>query len=342
VDVYNSIPADSTLLKKNGRFSYTIQTKVPCFYQLRLSPDKVIVLFPKPGEHIKIEADAKSLLSSLKISGSHDTEQITKLIAMLNEARTRLDSVSILYEKATTDTLKNLLNQEYQDILEIHRKASIAYILTHNNSLSSLYALYQQYRPGYYVFYKTTDIQFFKIVSDSLSKYFPGSQHVTALKAHTKKMIGDYKTQVILQSAGQIKESLPEIALPDLNGDTITLRSMKGRFVLLSFWAASDRNCVSQNLQLKKVYDKYRNKGFEIFQVSFDSSPDTWRRAVKFDELTWVSVIDEGSLNSSVAGNYNVTQLPSNYLIDKDNVSILAKNLTPAQLQERLTALNNK
>jgi peroxiredoxin len=339
VDVYNIIPADSTLLKKNGRFSYTIHTKVPCFYQLRLSPDKVIVLFPKPGEHIKIEADAKNLLSSLKTSGSHDTEQITKLIVMLNETRTRLDSVAILYEKATADTLKNLLNQEYQDILERHRKASIAYILMHNNSLSSLYALYQQYRPGYYVFYRTTDIQYFKIVSDSLSKYFPGSQHVTALKAHTKKMIGDYKTQVILQNAGQIKESLPEIALPDLNGDTLTLRSMKGRYVLLSFWAASDRNCVSQNLQLKKVYDKYRNKGFEIFQVSFDSSPETWRRAVKFDELTWVSVIDEGSLNSSVAGNYNVTQLPSNYLIDKDNVSILAKNLTPAQLQEKLREL---
>lgn len=341
VDVYNTIPADSVVLDKNGRFSFTIDTKVPCFYQLSLSPEKIIVLFPKPGQRIKIEADATNLLSTLKTEGSHDTEQVTKLIRMLNETKMQLDSIGKLYKQATTDSARNALNTEYQGILEQHRKSSITYILTHYNSLSSLYALYQQYQPGAYVFYKTTDMQFFKIVSDSLSKYFPGSKHVTALKAYTNKIIGDYKSRVILQSANQAEESLPSIALPDFAGDTITLKSLKGKYVLLSFWASYSTGSVNQNLELKKIYEKYKGQGFEIFQVSFDNSKDSWRQAVRFDELPWISVIDEKYPNSLVAASYNVTQLPANYLIGKDNVSILAKNLTPVQLQEKLQDLYN-
>jgi peroxiredoxin len=341
VDVYNIIPTDSVVLKKNGKFIFFIDTKVPCFYQLSLSPDKIIVLFPKPGEHIKIEADAGNLLSSLKTEGSHDTEQVTKLIRWLNETRIQLDSIGIIYAKASTDSLRNQLNKEYQDILERHRKASIIYILVHSNSLSSIYALYQQYQPGSYIFYKTTDMQFFKIVSDSLSKYFPGSKHVTALKAYTKKIIGDYKSQLILQRASNVESRLPVIALPDFTGDTVTLKSLKGKYVLLSFWASDNESSLRQNLELKKIYEKYRRRGFEIFQVSLDNSPETWRRAVKFDELPWISVIDAGNPNSIVAGNYNVTELPANYLIGKDNASILAKNLTPAQLQQKLQELYN-
>jgi peroxiredoxin len=342
VDVYDVIPVDSVVLGKNGKFSFSIDTKVPCFYQLSLSSDKIIVLFPSPGEHIKIDADAGKLLTSLKTEGSYNTEQATRLIRMLNETKIRLDSVGALYNKASSDSLKNQLNKKYMDILEKHRKASIAYILTNYKSLSVLYALYQQYKPGYYVFYKTTDMQFYKIVSDSLSKYLPDSKHVTAFKAHTDKIIGDYQAQLILRSAGQIGVSLPAIALPNVAGDMATLKSLTGKYVLLSFWASSDRACVSQNLELKKVYSKYKKQGFEIFQVSFDNSPESWKKSVNYDELPWISVIDATYPNSVVAGNYNVNQLPANYLIGKDNTTILAKNLTPAQLREKLNDLLNQ
>jgi hypothetical protein len=338
VDVYDVISADSVVLSKNGKFSFTIRTKVPCFYQLRLSPDKVIVLFPKPGEHIKINADANKILTSLKTKGSDDTEQITKLISLLYKTKVKLDSVGNLYESATSDSVRIRYNKDYISILEKHRQASIAYILTHYGSLSSVYALYQQYQPGHYVFYKTTDMQFFRIVSDSLSKYFPKSRHVTALKSYTNKMIGDYQSQLILNKAPKLV-GLPPIKLPGLSGDSITLASQKGKYVLLSFWATGVDDAVSQNLQWKKIYGKYKGKGFEIFQVSFDHSPEAWRQEVRFDELPWIHVIDVKYPNTSIAGFYNITDLPCNYLIDKDNFTILAKNLTPKQLQDKLEDL---
>ena len=336
VDVYETRTADSVVLKKDGRFSFGFNTKGPGFYQLRLSGDQIIVLFPKPGQRIRVTADADKLLASLEIEGSHDTEQVTKLIRMLSETKTELDSLANLYNVTQQDSTREQLNGEYRDVLERHRKFSITFILTHHNSLASLYALYQQYQPGDYVFYKTTDMQFFKIVSDSLSKYYPGLKHVTALKAHTDNMIGKYKTQVILQQAGQAEESLPAIALPDISGDTVTLKSLRGSYVLLSFWASYNKTSVAQNLELKKIYNRYKDRNFEILQVSFDNSTDSWKKAVRFDELPWISVIDTRYPNSVVAGNFNVTAIPANFLIDKDNLTILAKNLTPAQLQSKL------
>lgn len=338
VDVYESKPVDSVLLSPSGKFKFTLKSREAGFYQLRLSPDKIIVLFPLPGDHIKIQADADDLLSSLTVDGSNETEQITKLIRLLDDTRSRLDSISVEYNQAQSDSMKIRLNKEYANILERHRKNSIAYILTHYNSLSSLYALYQQYQPGYYVFYKATDMQFFRIVSDSLEKYYPGSRHVRALKAYTDNMINKYKSQVLLQSA-QTRNSLPELALPDMAGDTVYLTSFKGNYVLLSFWASYNTASVKQNLELKKIYNQYRHRGFEIVQVSFDNSFDDWRSAVRYDELPWVSVLDTRYPNSIVAGNYNITSLPANYLIGKDNTSILAKDLSPAELRDKLKEL---
>ncbi len=341
VDVYENRPSDSVVLKKNGSFSFKFETRVPCFYQLRLSKDRIIVLFPKPGEHIRIEADADNLLSSLQIKGSPESEQVSDLIRALQHATSHLDSLVSLYNKAEEDSVRNRLNASYLDIIEKHRKYSINFILTHTNSLASLYALYQQYQPGSYVFYKTTDMQFFKIVSDSLSKHVPGSKHVIALKAYTDKMIKNYKSELILQNAGQSEIGLPGIALPDFAGDTVALESLKQRFVLLSFWASYSKGSVSQNLELKRIYNRYKNRGFEIYQVSFDNSLENWKDAVRFDELPWISVIDVTYPNSNVAGNFNITGLPSNYLIDKEKETILGKNLTPAQLQLKLDDLFN-
>ncbi len=339
VDVYNTIPVDSVKLDKKGRFNFKMQLKQPGFYQLRLTPDKVIVLFPSPGEKITINANAGKLPASVDVDGSHDTEQIAKLNLLLAEARLKLDSLAMAYENADDESVKVQINSEYQAVLEGHRKASIAYILTHYNSLSSVYAIYQQYFPGNYLFYKASDLQFFKILSDSLSKYHPGSRHVKSLVSYTNKMVGQYNTSLMLSRAKVSDGTLPEIDLPDLNGTNKKLSEVKAKYILLSFWITGNELCVRQNLELKKIYGQYRAKGFEIYQVSFDNSPERWQNLIRFDEIPWISVIDTGY--SPVAGNYNISQLPANYLIDKSTKSIIGKNLTPSQVKNKLEDLIN-
>jgi peroxiredoxin len=276
---------------------------------------------------------------SVKTEGSHDTEQITKLIAMLAATRNELDSLATVYENSNDDSLKAKVNKAYMDALEKHRKASIAYILTNYSSLSSVYAIYQQYLPGNYLFYKTTDLQFFKILSDSLSKYHPDSRHVKSLVSYTNKMLSRYNAQLLISQSRVSEGTLPEIMLPDYSGMEKKFSEVNSNYILLSFWVSGNELCVRQNMELKNIYQQYRNKGFEIYQVSFDSSPERWQSAIRFDEIPWISVIDTGY--SVVAGNYNVTQVPANYLIDKKNASILGKNLTPSQVKNKLEDLIN-
>lgn len=339
IDVYRDRPVDSVLLKKSGRFRFCFKAEEPSFYQLRLPDNRILVLFPSPGEHIRINADAQNLLSSAAITGSEDSKKAITLALDLNKTKFSLDSLNNLYKEAKTDSLRNIYNKEYQSVINEHRKRSIAFILKNSNSMACLYALYEQYSPGFYVFYKTTDLQFFRIVSDSLSKYFPKSKHVIALRDQTTKMINDYKTQVIMQKFGNVAASLPKIELPNENGKLVSLQSLKGKFVLLNFWASWSQEGVSLNMAMKGVYKKYKSKGFEILDVSFDSSVESWIKEIHFDELPWINLIDASFPKSEVATSYNITEIPTNFLIDKDNVTILAKNLSPSELKDKLAEL---
>ncbi len=341
VDVYDIKPIDSVTVKKAGKFHFTIHTSDPGFYQLRLSNDKIIVLFPNPGQHIQIEADADNFLASMQIEGSDETEQILKIVRNLNKTRLKLDSLNILFKQTEVDSVKQRLNQEYEDILNAHRMLSIAFLLTHYKSFASLYVLYQQFKPEFYVFYKITDLQYYKIISDSLKKYYPDARHVKALEATTQRLIGDYNDLLIMRHAENVESTLPEVALPNIAGDTVNINSLNKRYILLYFWASWNQESLDQNPQLIRVYNSYKNKGFEVLAVSFDNSTDSWTRAIKYDELYWINVIDNKYPNSLVAANYNVTSLPFNYLIDKEQLKILGKNLTPAQLQVKLSELFN-
>jgi peroxiredoxin len=339
VDVHDITKIDSASLNANGNFRFAFRTDGPGFYQIRLSDNQSMVLFPEPGQQLNIETDARRFMSSMTIDGSTETEQVFKVVKGLSVTKSRLDSINRLFSAAEEDSIKDRLMKDYDDVIETQRQLSIAFILTHYNSLASLYVLYQQYQPGSYLFYKNTDLQLFRIVSDSLKKYYPSDRHVIALEAFTENLIADYRTSMIMQLAENAEATLPKVELPDIADDTISLASVNARYVLLNFWATWSQESIEQNRQLLRVYNDFRGRGFEVMAVSLDNSIDDWSRAIKFDELYWINVIDKNFPNSRVAASYNVTALPSTYLIDMENVTILAKNLSPSQLQERLSGL---
>jgi len=341
VDAALTKTIDSVRLRNSGKFCFSTRVKMPDFYQLRLENNQIISLLVKPSESIKVKADGSNLTGSLELTGSFESENLNKLIRYLNETRVKLDSVGRMYASATADTMRERLYGEYTGILENHRKYSMAYLLTHTKSLTCIYVLYQELSPGNYVFYKTKDLQFFKIVSDTLVKYYPRSKHVVAFRKNANRLLNNYQSKVLMQMADTVKTGLPSVELKDMNGTVRKLASLKGKYVLLTFWATWNEDCVEQNLLLKEVYKKYYRNGFEIMQVSFDTSPEEWKRAIRFDELPWLNVIDPTFPNSAVAVNYNVQNLPANYLIGKDNATILAKDISPDQLLVKLSELLN-
>jgi thiol-disulfide isomerase/thioredoxin len=131
-----------------------------------------------------------------------------------------------------------------------------------------------------------------------------------------------------------------EIALPSLDGDTIRLSDQQGKVILVDFWASWCGPCRISNRYLVKLYDKYREKGFEIFGVSLDQNIKAWERAVKKDKIKWLQVIDRGGWQSKTAMHWNIYQLPTSYLIDKDG-RLIARDPEVQDLEKILKELLN-
>ncbi len=130
----------------------------------------------------------------------------------------------------------------------------------------------------------------------------------------------------------------PELNFPSPEGPSVSLSSLKGKVVLIDFWASWCRPCRAENPNVVRIYQKYHSKGFEILGVSLDKEKDKWVQAIQDDNLTWKHVSDLGGWQSASAKAYSVTSIPMTYLVDKEG-NILGKGLRGPALEQKLQSI---
>jgi len=345
LEVNTPIILDSAKIGKDGSFRFKALASTADFYEVGFSPSNFITLLAEPGEKIDLLFNSGNLYENYVIKGSEGSRKLQTLDLSLADTKRKLDSISSLYTQASSqpgsDVRKLQLEGEYNDLIKGLRKKNIEFIINNLNSLASIKALYQRIDPQTYVLYDQKDLQYLKIVTDSLTRHYPKSKQVQALVHDFEKEMG----QLYADQLGHIARTIPPTKLdPDLitiDGKRIALSSLKGKYVLLTFWSFQSKECVAENLELKEFYKQYNRKGFEIYQISLDPDEANWKGAVRFDELPWISAREDDPNNPRNAILYNVKNLPANFLYDKDN-NIIATNIHGKSLQLKLEQLFNK
>lgn len=136
----------------------------------------------------------------------------------------------------------------------------------------------------------------------------------------------------------KVGQQAPVISLPDTKDSAINLSSLKGKVVLIDFWASWCRPCRATNPGLVKLYKKYKATDFEIVGISIDKEKDDWLKAIKQDKIPYLQLIDHGGWDTGVAGKYGVEEIPATFLLDKEG-KIIAINLEGKELEEKIKEL---
>jgi hypothetical protein len=345
VDINIPVMIDSSDISSKGTFRFRIKATEPDFYQIGYSGINFANLLAEPGEKIIMSFTSNNLYKDYSVSGSKGSELVQMLDLKLLETKGRLDSLDIIYQKASAEpgfeTEGPVIEQKFLEVVKNQRKYNIEFILKNINSLSSIKALYQKINEDTYVLYETRDLQYLKIVADSLKLHYPDSKHTKALVSNFEKEMSQFNSRKLQMATSSLPETRLDPNLKDISGRRIALSSLRGKYVLLAFWSAESRDCVADNLQLKEFYRLYNSKGFEIYQINLDENESTWKTAVNFDELPWINTREDDPAKPLNARLYNVQTVPYNYLYDPEG-NIIGSNLHGRNLQIKLNQIFNK
>ena len=329
---------------KRGRFTFKREITGPEFFQVGVSSTDFVSLLAMPGDNITLSLGKNPLVMNYTVEGSVESEKLKQLDETLYVTLRSLDSLRGIYSKLSSEELllrgAELENQYIEKVNE-QRKKNIEFILDNVNSLASVKALYQRIDENTYVLYKPNDLQFLKIVSDSLSARYPASRHVLALSDNFNKELNQMYINRLASIAAETPAEKMDPDLPDTEGRRVKLSSLRGSYVLVSFWSSTSQACMEELPSLKNLYRQYKSKGLEIYQVSLDPDEARWKNVVRFEELPWISVREDDPANPRYAMALNITQIPSNLLYDREG-NIINSNLFGRNLQIKMDQLFNK
>ncbi len=316
---------DSTKLDKKGTFSFS-KERPECYDFYRLQLDKrgrQITIAIDSTETVTVNSDAKSFIDSCRIEGSPESQKIARLAAL----ETALEKqVNILIENSgptigeTRETIYSIINEFKQNICK-------EYIMPAPYSASAYYALFLNLNgsPLFDPLRNRFDSRCYSAVATNLNQHYPHAtraQHLSNLAIKGMRATQPVRRDTIyIDTNDDTAKGLFDIKLPNIDGDSISLTSLKGKVVMLDFTVYGKAAISARNLELRDIYEKYKARGFEIYQISFDGNEHFWKTSA--NNLPWVCVHDAAGASSYNLTLYQVAKIPTYFLINRANEVVL-------------------
>jgi peroxiredoxin len=304
-------PKEKTTIDNNGNFSLDITGLDPGVYRIRANDQRLFLILDGSENTIKINGELKKMNQlQYEISGSKNS----KLYQAVGKQLADLSAKNLLKEA----NIKEMVD-------------------TTSNPLVSAFWAYTVLPPAQLLNYTEPEkiMEIHETAIRKISATYPSSRYVQGYLA----VLSPIKNQLAMQKI-RVGVEAPNISLPSPDGTVYSLNDLRGKVVLLDFWAAWCRPCRMNNPEVVRIYNKYKNKGFTVFSVSLDgldemtkrrfggdevraaqyleSEKQKWQNAIAQDNLTWkYHVSDLKKWDCAPAKDYGVTGIPKTYLLDK-------------------------
>ena len=315
---------DSVKLNEDGTFNFSDKApSAPEFYRLRIA-NQIINLSIDSTETIDISAVYPQMASQYTVKGSENCEKIKDLAIQQMNLQRRIDAIvasPVLGIEAVEDSVGKVLDAYKQHI-------KFNYIFKEPMKSYAYFALFQTVNVGnaasliFNPRSNEADVKAFAAVATSWDVYHPDSErgknlHNIAIEGMKNiRIFRAQEQQTIDPSKVHVTNNI-DIALTDNKGKVRRLADLTGKVVLLDFHLFANRESAKRIMMLRELYNKYHNRGLEIYQVSVDSDEHFWKTQTA--ALPWVSVRETNTAQGSSLMSYNVQQVPTFFLIGRDN-----------------------
>jgi len=313
---------DSVSLNADGTYVKTVHLTEPGYYRFNFFNIQAVDLVLDRSD-IELNVDGNDQGGAIEIKGSPDYDLLRDIQKELQtfDQQPAIQQIQSEFQVAVQKQQAEeitLLQNKYLELMTADRDRVIAGLASKPVNLGLINLLQGNTfdKDRYYTYYKK--------VADEATAKMPNSVHIKQFSEMVQKM-----------AVTAIGQPAPEIALPDPSGQTVKLSSLQGKYVLVDFWAKWCGPCRKENPNVVKAYNKFKDKGFEVFGVSLDRSKEDWVAAIQQDGLKWTHVSDLKYFESQAAIDYNINAIPFSILVDPKGV-IIAKNLRGPALEKKL------
>ncbi|MBA9077349.1 TlpA disulfide reductase family protein [Rufibacter quisquiliarum] len=316
------IPKDTADINKDGTFVMEGTVSEPAIYKLGFD-NKEGVMLVVDNKHIEITADSGQVATTYTVKGSKDSELVKELNTIMQGMQQKVADLNQRAQAASSNGQNEevaKLQQEFMLAQQGMQQQLKSFVRTNPSSVVSAYVA------GNMISLEE-EFPFVDSVLTAFKTNLPNSRYTKSLE----EKVGSKRSTAIGSLA-------PDIKLPSPSGQEVALSSLRGKYVLIDFWASWCGPCRKENPNVVRMYNKYKDKGFEIYGVSLDQDRDKWLKAIENDKLTWPHVSDLKGWESAAGQLYGVTAIPQTVLLDREG-KIIAKNLRGQELEEKIASL---
>jgi thiol-disulfide isomerase/thioredoxin len=312
---------------KKGDFSVSGKVPGPDYYVFRVGNQHTNLILRDKSD-IKIYGDAKNFTAYNNIVNSDESKKLNELVVVLQNYNLKRDSATA-YLRARPDQ-EQAINQSFLKIYYEFNDYKNNFFKENQNSPALLPLISQI----------DTDKEFplYEEIVRQLVVGFPESQSIQQVKAQYEQLKVKKEAMSFLDE-GKIA---PDFTQAKMDGTPMKLSDLRGKVVLIDFWASWCGPCRQENPNVVKLYERYKDAGFTVMSVSLDKDIVAWQKAIEKDKLSWPNhVSDLKQWSNEVAQLYRVSGIPFTVLIDKEG-KIIGKNLRGIDLENKLKSIFEK